>query len=191
MPPCAWARVVAQLVPNKSPPTTVQARNSRYSHLRLLPDAISAKSFRNLVLCERQIPSSKSRKINRQRPGKGQGFLKAYRRPVFPFLQSPLFRSSKSLTCNRRSSQLRIFRLGLLQDGDVGVGVFPEHEETLRGYGGMMTPICAGSAVLRSRSPCRYGRLMGYVETNRRRENNSRPSHPAYQRGPEQGVGLG
>ena len=27
--------------------------------------------------------------------------------------------------------QLRILRLGLLQDGDVGVGVFPEGEEVL------------------------------------------------------------
>jgi hypothetical protein len=27
--------------------------------------------------------------------------------------------------------QLRVLRLGLLQDGDVGVGVFPESEEVL------------------------------------------------------------
>ena len=29
------------------------------------------------------------------------------------------------------SLQLRVLRLGLLQDGDVGVGVFPEGEEVL------------------------------------------------------------
>ena len=29
--------------------------------------------------------------------------------------------------------QLRVLRLGLLQDGDVGVGVFPEGEEILVG----------------------------------------------------------
>ena len=29
--------------------------------------------------------------------------------------------------------QPRVFRLGLLQDGDVGVGVFPEREEILIG----------------------------------------------------------
>jgi len=29
--------------------------------------------------------------------------------------------------------QLRVLRLGLLQDGDVGVGVFPEREEILVG----------------------------------------------------------
>jgi len=30
-----------------------------------------------------------------------------------------------------RLLQLRVFRLGLLQNGDVGVGVFPECEEVL------------------------------------------------------------
>ena len=41
---------------------------------------------------------------------------------------------------NHRSLQLRILRLGLLQDGDVGVGVFPEGEEVLvlgAGFGGV------------------------------------------------------
>src|SRR5215469_16244222 len=36
--------------------------------------------------------------------------------------------------------QLRVFRLGLLQDGDVGIGVFPEVEEILissLGFGGI------------------------------------------------------
>ena len=33
------------------------------------------------------------------------------------------------------SLQLRILRLGLLQDGDVGIGVFPECEEVLVGVG--------------------------------------------------------
>jgi hypothetical protein len=36
--------------------------------------------------------------------------------------------------------QLRVLRLGFLQDGDVGVGVFPEREEILigsLGFGGV------------------------------------------------------
>ena len=36
--------------------------------------------------------------------------------------------------------QLRVFRLGLFQDGDVGIGVFPEDEEVLIGglsFGGV------------------------------------------------------
>ncbi len=39
--------------------------------------------------------------------------------------------------------QLREFRLGLLQDGDVRVGVFPEREEILigrAGFGGVALP---------------------------------------------------
>jgi hypothetical protein len=32
--------------------------------------------------------------------------------------------------------QLRVLRLGLLQDGDVGVGVFPERKEILIGGAG-------------------------------------------------------
>src|SRR5215831_10674820 len=55
-------------------------------------------------------------------------------------------------------------QLWLASECDVGVGVFPECEETpATQYGGMMTPVCAGSAVPRSQSPCCYGRLMGYV----------------------------
>jgi len=33
------------------------------------------------------------------------------------------------------SLQLPVLRLGMLQDGDVGVGVFPEGEEVLRYFG--------------------------------------------------------
>jgi hypothetical protein len=36
----------------------------------------------------------------------------------------------------RRSLQLGVFRLGLLEDRDVGVGVFPEGEEILVGFSG-------------------------------------------------------
>src|SRR5213592_2459198 len=35
------------------------------------------------------------------------------------------------------SLQLRVLRLGFLQDGDVGVGVFPEGEEILIGGAGL------------------------------------------------------
>jgi hypothetical protein len=35
-----------------------------------------------------------------------------------------------------RLFQLCVFRLGILQDGDVGVGVFPEREEILIGGAG-------------------------------------------------------
>src|SRR5690242_8148121 len=34
---------------------------------------------------------------------------------------------------HKYSLQLRVFRLGLLQDGNVGVGVFPQSEEVLVG----------------------------------------------------------
>ena len=39
--------------------------------------------------------------------------------------RDPLLKVRKTLL------QLRVLRLGLLQDGDVGVGVFPEREEVL------------------------------------------------------------
>ena len=39
----------------------------------------------------------------------------------------------RKLKLTRFSLQLRVLRLGLLQDGDVGVGVFPEGEEVVVG----------------------------------------------------------
>jgi len=39
--------------------------------------------------------------------------------------------SCQQETDSRKLLQLRVLRLGLLQDGDVGVGVFPEREEIL------------------------------------------------------------
>src|SRR5205809_774635 len=51
--------------------------------------------------------------------------------------------------------QLRVLRLGLLQDGDVGVGVFPEREKTLIGgtrlCGISLHGICPGEAELGER----------------------------------------
>jgi len=45
---------------------------------------------------------------------------------------------SKSLLgLTARLLQLRIFCFGLLEDGDVGVGVFPEGEEIVVGGGGL------------------------------------------------------
>jgi len=37
--------------------------------------------------------------------------------------------------------QLPVFRFGLLQDGDVGVGVFPEGEEVFVGGAGSVRPV--------------------------------------------------
>jgi len=49
--------------------------------------------------------------------------------------------------------QLRVLRFGFFQDGDVGVGVFPEGEETLiggTGFGGVASHgISAGHAQIR------------------------------------------
>src|SRR2546425_13266408 len=46
---------------------------------------------------------------------------------------------------DKRLLQLRVFRFGLLQDGDVGVGVFPEREEVL--VGGASLSSVAGERV--------------------------------------------
>ena len=51
------------------------------------------------------------------------------------------------------SLQFRVLGFGLLQDGDVGVGVFPEREEILigrLGFGGVALH-CIGSAYLEMR----------------------------------------
>ena len=52
-----------------------------------------------------------------------------------------------------RLLQLRVLRLGLLQDGNVGVGVFPEREEILicgSGFGGVaLQHVGAGEAEMR------------------------------------------
>jgi hypothetical protein len=52
--------------------------------------------------------------------------------------------------------QLRVLRFGLLQDGDVGVGVFPEGEEILIGGAGFeviaLQGVGAGEAEPRQRS---------------------------------------
>ena len=46
-------------------------------------------------------------------------------------IEQGLFRSSRK--CMKRLLQLRVLRLGFLQDGNVVVGVFPEDEEVLVG----------------------------------------------------------
>ena len=43
------------------------------------------------------------------------------------------FDEQENKTNTSESLQLRVLRLGLLKDGDVGVGVFPEGEEVLVG----------------------------------------------------------
>jgi hypothetical protein len=37
----------------------------------------------------------------------------------------------RNVNAAKRLMQLRVLRFGLLQDGDVGIGVFPEGEEFL------------------------------------------------------------
>jgi hypothetical protein len=49
------------------------------------------------------------------------------------FLRTPSKTPPGSLVPLFRSLQLRILGLGLLQDGDVGIGVFPEGEEIFVG----------------------------------------------------------
>jgi hypothetical protein len=39
----------------------------------------------------------------------------------------------RTLSCHGQLLQLRVLGLGLLRDGDVGVGIFPEREESLVG----------------------------------------------------------
>jgi hypothetical protein len=48
-----------------------------------------------------------------------------------PAVRRRLIKNSRP---DRPSLQFRVFRLGLLQDGEVGVGVFPEGEEILIGH---------------------------------------------------------
>src|ERR1017187_287390 len=56
-----------------------------------------------------------------------------------------------------RSLQLRVLRLGFLQDGDIGVGVFPEREEvrivTLRFGGVALHGISASESEAGQRTP--------------------------------------
>ena len=56
----------------------------------------------------------------------------------------------------RNSLQLRVLRFGLLQDGDVGIGVFPEGEEILIG-----SLYCYGSPTFRTNSANRGSERMG------------------------------
>jgi hypothetical protein len=56
-------------------------------------------------------------------------------------------------TFQDRLLQLRILLFGLLQDGDVGVGVFPEREEILAGG---ERPLCADRISVRGTSDWRY-----------------------------------
>jgi hypothetical protein len=57
-------------------------------------------------------------------------------RPFVPANPADRGRMRRNTTPRIRSTgllQLRVLRLGLLQDGDVGVGVFPEGKEVLIG----------------------------------------------------------
>ena len=61
-----------------------------------------------------------------------------YRSPfymVWPIIgRNAMACGGASQSVRRRLLQLRILCLGFLQDGDVGVGVFPEGEEVLIGF---------------------------------------------------------
>src|SRR5215469_653172 len=56
--------------------------------------------------------------------------------PPAPTQPSALVLATSVPPANHRLLQLGVFRLGLLQDGDVGVGVFPQGEEILVGGAG-------------------------------------------------------
>ena len=67
--------------------------------------------------------------------------------------------------------QLRVLRLGLHQDGDVGVGVFPEREEIFVGGEG------AGAGGVGICSP-RGSRLQGVGTSHAQMRQRSRPAVP-------------
>ena len=69
--------------------------------------------------------------------------------------------------------QLRVLRFGLLQDGDVGVGVFPEREEIL--VGGERSD--AGGVGVRTLS-LRGSRLQGVGAGHSQMRQRSRPAVP-------------
>src|SRR5437764_12787751 len=69
------------------------------------------------------------------------------------------------------SLQLRVLRLGLLQDGDVGIGVFPEGEEV---FVGSKRPH-AGSIGIRS---LRGSRLQGVGTSQPQMRQGPRPAVP-------------
>src|ERR1035438_3597094 len=70
-----------------------------------------------------------------------------------------------------RLLQLREFRLGFLQDGDVGVGVFPEGEEVFVGG----ESASAGEVGIRS---LRGFRLQGIGSRHSQMRQRSRPAVP-------------
>src|ERR1700730_3256786 len=74
-------------------------------------------------------------------------------------------------TERRKSLQFRVLRLGLLQDGDVGVGVFPEGEEIF--VGGERPD--AGGIGIRS---LRGSRLQGIGTSHSQMRQRSRPAVP-------------
>src|SRR6202022_1791480 len=76
-----------------------------------------------------------------------------------------------SQSVRRRLLQLRILRLGFLQDGDVGVGVFPEREEVL--VGGERPD--AGGIGIRA---LRGSRLQGIGTSHSQSRQRSRPAIP-------------
>jgi hypothetical protein len=78
----------------------------------------------------------------------------------------------KNSTQNKRALlQLRVFCLGLLQNGDVGVGVFPEREEVF--VGGEGTD--AGGIDVRA---LRSSRLRGVGASYSQMRQRSRPAVP-------------
>src|SRR5712692_4178685 len=67
--------------------------------------------------------------------------------------------------------QLRVLRLGLLQDGDVGVGVFPEGEEI---FVGGERPDASGIGIRSLRSSC----LQSISTSHAQMRQRSRPAVP-------------
>jgi hypothetical protein len=71
------------------------------------------------------------------------------------------------------SLQLRVLCLGFLQDGDVGVGVFPEREEI---FVGGECPYAGGIGIRSLRS----SRLLGLGTSHSQMRQRSRPAVPDY-----------
>ena len=78
---------------------------------------------------------------------------------------------SQPLTQQRSSLQLRVLRLGLFQDGDVGVGVFPKSEEI---FVGGERPYTCGIGI----RSLRGSRLQGVGTSQPQMRQGPRPAVP-------------
>jgi len=87
------------------------------------------------------------------------------------FRFAPLRRKSLGAEIHAQLLQLRVLRLGLLQDGNVGVGVFPKSQEILIGGEGASV---GGVGICALRSFCLHGVGTRHAQMRQR----SRPAVP-------------